>query len=315
MIQVDFRYPPPDSHASEYEWLTDFIRSSEAGTQRYDLCYVQNQQEAANYFLEWINGNSKENYNNLLRTQHRIASLGYLGDRPYRIPIDKNDWLVPEIRKDYIFYHTPKGSRHFRETYPGLFRSDLEEMNIEHPAIDILTVSKGDYDLCFSSCPSSPLMHMFRVAGRLATQANAQSAEQHQIIFPSIGQRVGDGILLTIMLHPDGVLERHAPTGVIRTHLFERCSQLATLIRNEFFQKTTRLPRFLLLLFFHYHSCINLMPFSNVNNSIFMGQVNACLRSIGMQGLPHTNWDTAAFITAPRDFAVMMTRLQLQRGY
>jgi hypothetical protein len=55
-------------------------------------------------------------------------------------------------------------------------------------------------------------------------------------------------------------------------------------------------------IFRYYHSAINWMPFSNINNSILMAQVNSLRRCLGVSPLPHGNLDTFALLTTSDGF-------------
>jgi hypothetical protein len=304
-----FAYPEPCTDVSVWEYAGDFLRDPLTAGQRCDPRYLLNQRVAANYFLDWIRGRGGHlTFEQFLRAQHRIASLGLEGNRPYRIPVDYDAWLEPELRSNVVFYHAPLGSSQFRETFPGVFRSELEIRAIQHPATDILSVSRSDHEWLSACCASSPINALSWRDGKLAQDGGLPSNVALGIRFSLQLPGAPPPITLQISLRADGTLQRRAPVGDLRTLLFRRCEYLADLLKREFSNSTVGRSRFILVALLYYHSCINLMPFSNINNSLFMGHLNACLRCAGQEGLAHANWDTFAMITAPRDFAALVLR-------
>jgi hypothetical protein len=56
------------------------------------------------------------------------------------------------------------------------------------------------------------------------------------------------------------------------------------------------------LIVLYYHGGINWMPFSNINNSIFMAHMNSLRRCIGLRPLAHANLDVLGLLASSSGF-------------
>lgn len=281
---------------SPLTWASNFLRNPEDFPDKVDINYLTNQRSAARFFLKWFVQNSTISYETMLRSMHRIAACGPRGGNYYRIPTPGGQFLVPhaDSTDDHIIYESPVPGW-VRETYPGAMRSDLERRRIQHPTKDIVMVTDGDVAVLAEA----------KVEGSEALSANdsldfsnalsVHGSKRFYIRFKNCRVR------LPVMEHSRRRFSRYAPSGSDRACLLQSCSEKIERCRTLLWHGKSR--QLIDELLGYYHAAVNLMPFANINNSLFMAQVNAILRLVGLRPLPHASLDSYALILSYHCFA------------
>lgn len=275
-----FRYPSCDN-ILEAQWASDFLRSRRGFSFRFDPNYIRNQRDAANYFISWLEAPRQISYKEMLRLQHRLAALGQSGRRTYSIPIPKNLRLIVETARDGHISYKSNDKNSWRETYAGVFRDELEVKGIDHPACDILSLPK-----------------YIRTVMQGMHQGNAYTRTPFYVKFLGL-----KSVKLEVLQVKKMVFQRQAPVGETRVKLFAHCEARMMEI-CKLVEKGGGAKQVIALLPGYYHAAINLMPFANINNSIFMAQVNAIRRAYGAKPLLHKHWDSIALLSSEECFDV-----------
>lgn len=296
---VRFRYPNPATIEQGLSGFPfhDFVRVAKKGhAPRVDPCYLLNQAEGANFFLQWFSTSHDINFESMLLEHHRIACLGLAGNRPYRIPNPRGKWLEPiDVSRERIRYETTN-CYYWRETFPGQFRWELEAKGLEHPSTDLLRLNRSQF-------------RELRDAGEDSVAANMDwpaEARRPRPPDPIDGWRFHcktscrHPVATIVSYTPNHYFHRSAPREDQAAQLLAHVSELMD--RLKAMSNSDWQSHGLLVLADYYHSAINLMPFANVNNSIFMAHVNAILRGNGHHGLQHANFDSAAMLSSAPTF-------------
>jgi hypothetical protein len=290
-----FRYPLGDEILGP-EWAGDFLRQLKGYPEHTDPNYIRNQRDACNEFLDWFTSDAASTYSELLRQQHLLAACGKSKKSFYSIRLPNGQWLEPQsASSSHIAYFTPD-TKCWRETYPGQFRSDLETRGIEHPSADILRLKKHEWtSLLAISAPSVAKIIQWPEGTRIPVCDKKKSC--FAIKFPV----ENTPCTVHVDFRGDGSFVRSAPVGTTREMLFSYVEQCM----GEIIEKTKKGydENICDALVEYYHAAINLMPFSNINNSLFWGQINSILRLVGLNSTPHGRFDIIAMLTSPRAFS------------
>jgi hypothetical protein len=280
--------------AEPSNWAKDFLRNPEDFPERVDPNYLANQRSAASAFLEWFLEADRTSYENMLRTTHRIAACGPHGGSYYKIPTPCGKFLVPHSDSSdrHIKYESPVPGW-VRDTYPGAMRSDLEAMHILHPTEDIVAIADEDLNLMIKAkaCVVRPSISH-------SINSNSWSGQRGPKRFHVRFSKCS--VQLSVTKLSRCLFTRCAPVGNERDKLLRSCSETMEHCRSLVSCGETRtLSQGLLC---YYHLAVNLMPFANINNSLFMGQINAILRLVGLSSLPHSSLDSLALILPCESF-------------
>lgn len=276
-----FRYPSSDE-ILEPQWASNFLRSRRGFSSLFDPNYIRNQRDATNYFLSWLETPSQVSYREMLRIQHRLAALGKSGRRTYSIPLPKGIRLMAKKPQMGQIRYKSFDKNNWRETHVGVFRDELEDRGIEHTANDIICLPKNIRDIMFG-----------------VPEKNAYNTPSFQLKFRGL-----KNVKIDVRRVKGMIFERQAPKGKSREKLFAFCEAIMTKIQKQV-AKAGGEKQVLALLPKYYHAAINLMPFANINNSIFMAHVNAIRRLIGAKPLLHKYWDYIALISSVECFNLL----------
>jgi len=300
-------------------WSRDFLRDPNDFPDRVDERYLVNQSSAARFFLHWFLGEQALPYDEMLRTMHRIAACSPKGGNYYRVPTLKGQFLEPiqASTDEKILYDSPV-SGCMRETHPGRMRSDLEAKNIAHPTVDVIEMTSHELTLLcnaeakipHASTDSDKCCVSKRIRSSLSALVDKHSAKPPAKKLRDKPEQVCKAHYSLALYEylarlPVCRIKKHqfarcAPVGKRREDLIIHCSELIS--RCTYFYRRMDISNMLRMLFAYYHTAINLMPFANINNSLFMCQVNALLRWLDIQTLPHGKLDQYALICSYKPF-------------
>ena len=283
-----FRYPICDN-VLETRWVSDFLRSHRGFSSQFDPNYIRNQRDATNYFISWLDAPCSVSYKEMLRNQHRLAALGQFGKRTYFIPIPNNLRLSVETVRDGHICYKSHDKNNWRETYAGVFRDELEVQGVDHPACDILCLPKS-----------------IRALMEGMEQENAYNTTPFHVKFLNLNSAKVEVFRVNNMS-----FQRHAPIGEAREELFSHCEARMMAIRDLVDNEDGE-TSILALLPGYYHAAINLMPFANINNSLFMAQVNAIRRICSVNPLLHNHWDSIALLSSWQCFDALASDWRAQ---
>jgi len=237
----------------------DCARMMDAGHAFLDGRYLLNQADGMRFFYGWYLTDTELTYDGMLSMQHRLACLGITGKRVYVSWGGMGNSYTSDTR------------------FPGLYRPEIVEQGYKPIDSDELELTLAEWkELGFDGEPS-PRTYVPRMIG----------------IRPE--HRVSIRVLLV-----DGkpTLLRTAPQGEAETAYRDlsrgRMHRLRGLRDWTPVEAEANLEVLLNALADYYHAAINWMPFSSVNNSLFMGHVNVILKHLGLEPLPHGRLDYLA---------------------
>lgn len=285
-------------NGSPLSWAGDFLRNSDDFPDNVDSKYLTNQRSAAQFFLRWFTHDNSMSYESMLRSAHRIAACGVQGGNYYTIPTPCGERLVPSPQStdEHIIYESPILGW-VRETYPGVMRSDLEANGVEHPTEDVVILTHNE--LCALADARAHGIAVLPIDNCHVSDDAKASINGLFYIKP-----MDCDVRLPVVRHSQYRFSRQAPEGVCQARLLEICSQRIKECRSMFLSNKTRdLIRHLLA---YYHTALNLMPFANINNSLFMGHVNAIMRVVALPCLPHASLDSFALVCSYDSFATVV---------
>jgi hypothetical protein len=288
-----FRYPEREDLLLDREYVGDFLRDPTDFPDRVDFNYLRNQRDAANYFLDWFQNVDERSYSEMLSRCHQIAAVGSSGTSVYAIRW-KTYLLIPSVGNSGIVHFETTDRDALRETHPGVFRSELAEAGIPHPAMDLFELSFEEFTILSALGDDSfgSGLDWNRDAGRSLRSAGSTGIYQIHVH--------GTEIKLEVFITESGDLERRNPIGQTYEQMRELCDGQMSRIRRRWGNES---PDMIVDSIFHYyHAAINWMPFSNINNSILMAQMNSLRRCLGATPLPHGNLDTFALLTTSDGF-------------
>lgn len=299
-MKPEFRYPVNNSEICNVRYARDFLRDTWKYQQRTDPRYLCNQRDSANFFIDWFLSDRGISYRGMLSRQHQLAALGNSGENTYEIFFLKYQRLIPNlVSQSHISYISPC-NRYTRDTYPGLYRNDLESRGIDHPAIDRFRLSCNEFEMLKSCKGATGCRSLEWVAGR-----GPVICHRGKFKF-SVRFRNPNAVCLVSLCSRHGFV-RSAPIGRTRDALFSSCAAQMTKIKELYHQGYS--SELLHSSWAYYHAAINLMPFSNINNSIFMAQVNSLRRLCGLSGIVHRRMDLLAMISSPAAFLEVIGRV------
>ena len=288
-----FRYPEKDHELFDYEYARDFLRSPDDFPDRVDFNYLRNQRDAVNHFIDWFDGNKDQSYVEMLRRSHQLAAVGYSGASVYTIRWN-DELLIPSIAEDGTIQFETFDRHAFRETQPGLFRSELLDAGIPHPAKDLFELTEDEFHGLSALGDSSfgAELEWCRTAERASRGIG--STGKYLKHFHEVGAR------LEVTITESGDLVCHNPTGHDYQVMRELCETWISRIKRDWHSKSS--VKMIDYITSYYHAAINWMPFSNINNSILMAQMNSLRRRLGVDPLAHNNLDTLALLTDQNGF-------------
>jgi hypothetical protein len=165
----------------------------------------------------------------------------------------------------------------------------LEKRSVQHPTQDRLRLTKHDINLWMK-----------------ASLTNTESCGTPEQTFAKFAVRrfpknifirfKKSKVSLPVKQTSTRCFKRFAPMGVDRDNLLKSCANL--LQECKILYLSQRIPELIYNLLCYYHAAINLMPFANINNSVFMAQINSILRLSRISHIPHANLDCFALITS-----------------
>jgi hypothetical protein len=278
---MSFSSFPTDDSILNLSWASCFLRSAENYPHRVDRQYLINQRDSSNFFISWFLDDTSLPYMEMLKRQHLLASAGQDGNSLYKVPAPKNKWLQPtSFMNGSVVYHSPNGYRK-RTTYPGKLRNELEVLNIPHCTTDILRLEKKERQLLQKTHRKTVL-----------SNSNTQIFEVDFYNLP--------GITCPVKQIKKYLYQREAPCGKTREELQNACAELMSRIRKMY--KGGLHHSCVELLSAYYHTGINLMPFNNINNSLFMAHVNSIALLCGYSVIEHGYLDYCAMLMSHSAF-------------
>ena len=278
---MSFSSFPTDDSILNLSWASCFLRSAENYPHRVDKQYILNQRDASNFFISWFLDGASLPFMEMLKKQHLLASAGQDGNSLYKVPAPKNKWLQPtSFINGRVVYHSPSRYRK-RTTYPGKLRNELEVLNIPHCTTDILSLEKKERQL------------LQKTKGN--TVLSTSNIPIFEVDFYKLPRTTSLVIKKNISKY-----EREAPCGKTREELQAACARLINIMREKYFKK--KYSECVSLVAAYYHAAINLMPFNNINNSLFMAQVNSIALLCGYSAIEHGNLDSYAMLMSHSAF-------------
>lgn len=272
---------PTDDSILDRSWASFFLRSAEGYPYRVDRHYIINQRDAANFFISWFLADTPTPYMEMLKNQHLLASIGATGNSLYKVPALKKLWLEPtSFVNGKVVYHSPN-RYHERISYPGRLREELEVLNIPHCKTDILKLNLKERKL------------LQKTEGK--TVLSNTTSQIFDVDFYELPITKCSVIKKNISKY-----EREAPCGKTREELQAACARLMNIMREKYLEK--KYSECVSLVGAYYHAAINLMPFNNINNSLFMAQVNSIALLCGYSGVEHGSLDSYAMLTSSSAF-------------
>jgi hypothetical protein len=289
-MHEDFVFPFEKDELLSAAWSRDFLRF-EPGLvgPECDFNYLLNQAEAHTYFKNYFiqKQNVEKSFMKMLLNQHKIACLGYNGDRKYKI---KGFFITPEEGKNGWCV---------RDSFAGNNRFMLSKKNIDHPSTDIIYIKHDSF--------STFLLEEEDIKNRLIwIDFRFVIPDQVTLKIPiclkveNSRQRIYRKILF---LRQGSFYCEHAKADEYLELERLVCINFAELY-NKLHKCDFSIPidNLLPLLSNYYHSFINWMPFAHVNNSLVLGQINVLLRLCGFKSVPHGKIDMSALITSTKVF-------------
>jgi hypothetical protein len=286
---------PTDDSILDRSWASYFLRSAEDYPHRVDRHYIFNQRDAANFFISCFLADTPTPYMEMLKKQHLLASIGTTGNSLYKVPALKKIWLEPtSFINGKVAYHSPN-RYHERISFPGRLREELEELNIPHCKTDILRLSSKERNLLQKAQGKTVLstsnMPIFKVKFYELSRTTCAVENKKKFIY-----------------------KREAPCGNVREELQAACAKLMNIMRKRYLEK--KYSECVKLLGAYYHTAVNLMPFNNINNSLFMAQINSIALLCGYSAIEHGNLDSYAMLmshSAFRDLFLLPLELEFKR--
>lgn len=288
-----FRYPENDHQLFDREFSSDFLRNPADFPERVDFNYLRNQRDAVNHFLAWFHKNEDEPFDDMMRKCHCLAAVGRSGTSVYAIGWDDHI-LIPHIAQDGSIQFKTKCSNAFRETYPGVFRSELVDNGVTHPAVDVFDLTKEEFDI-LAALGEESFGTELEWCYQIGKAKRAKRASGHYA--KTLG---GSDMQLIVVICESGKLMCHNPTGDNYAKMKNYCQTCIENVKKEWLESSVE--RISELILSYYHAGINWMPFSNINNSIFMAQMNSLRRCLRLRPLAHANLDVLGLLASSSGF-------------
>ncbi len=290
---TSFRYPEIDHELLDREYVRDFLRDPDDFPDRVDFNYLRNQRDSANHFLDWFDGTCQGSFVEMLSKCHEHASYGRSKSCVYTINWT-NTTLIPFLSIEGTIQFKTSDSGAFRETHPGVFRSELVDRGIQHPTVDIFELTREEFDVLAALGEQSFGAELKWCYATSKASRRTSSSGCYRIGFEGTKEK------LEVIVTETGHLERHNPSGHVYEKMKALCEARISLIRQIWYSEKT--DSVAALISSYYHTAINWMPFSNINNSILMAQMNSLRRRLGLVSLSHSNLDTYALLTSSAGF-------------
>ena len=278
-------YPVVKEELIKPYWSKDFLRHDpHKDCVEYDYIYLLNQAEAHNYFYNWFRKTDNVSFVDMLKNQHRFACLSEKLNRPYRI-------------KGY-FRSKEHGSNNWdeRDSFPGKLRHELKMDRVSHPAIDLLRLNKDE----FKYIKNEKFFNDLYCVDKNNLDFKKTNINYGPYYIQCKIEALGKHWVHNFKYYKNGYFKINHPIKeeymVCMKHVSKIMSKLISI--NQTNDKTLLIE----LLGEYYHNAINWMPFPHVNNSLFMGQINALLRHNKLSSVPHSKLDVYALLTSTRNF-------------
>jgi len=290
-----FKYPC-DDEILHPEWAGDFLRQLKGYPEHTDQNYIRNQRDACNVFIDWLQSDPQTTYSEMLQIQHQFAACGQSKNSFYSIRLPNGRWIMPQSANSCHILYSTQGTKYWRETYPGQFRSSLEMDGILHPATDVLRLKKSEWS-ALQSIPHSSAAKIVK----WPKGGKVPICEIGNPLFVISFSPSNPSCSIHVDFRSDGTFIRKAPLGVARSLLFSKTEKLMDNIKSTI--RNGNIIEIYNLLSEYYHSAINLMPFSNINNSLFFGQLNSILRICRLNSMLHGSLDSIAMLSSNKAFS------------
>jgi hypothetical protein len=297
-----FRYPEIDHELLDREYVRDFLRDPDDFPDRVDFNYLRNQRDSANHFLDWFDGTCQGSFVEMLSKCHEHASFGRSKSSVYTINWT-NTILIPFLSMEGTIQFKTSDSGAFRETHPGVFRSELVDRGIQHPTVDIFELTREEFDVLAALGEQSFGADLEWCSATSKASRRTSSSGCYRIGLEGTKDK------LEVIITETGHLERHNPSGHVYEKMKALCEARISQIREHWYSKS---PHSLsTLIAQYYHTAINWMPFSNINNSILMAHMNSLRRCLGIEPLAHRNLDTYALLTSSSGFSCIINEMDI----
>jgi hypothetical protein len=289
-----FRYPKDDKRLLVSHFANDFLRTTEDFPGRVDFNYLRNQRDAANHFLNWFDGAEDKAFGDMIRECHRLAAVGESGRVTYSIRWGEGIWIKPALQDGgTITFETGNRDWH-RHTFPSVFRTELKTRGISHPEWDLLELEESQIQALEILGAESAVSRVRWCRLRKRPVPKAEKKACYIVRFE------GAAVTCRVLVSEVGVLARKAPVGRRFDDMMALCESRMDALRKWWRYGCAEDASRLITLY--YHAMINWMPFSNINNSIFMAHVNSMRRLAGMAPQSHGCLDTLALLTSSKGF-------------
>ncbi len=278
-----FSYPTDSSTLMSAEWQRDFVREPIdynlkglpkrkifcftllGKIQTLDLRYLQNHSRAQMNFYDWYLGDSPVSYPEQLRRQHLESALGQPEEKQHYVNIS-----------DRISYPSDIAE-------PGIFRAELLANHAPHLGIDEFQTNMAQWE-------------QLERHGLNQSEAKAQKGA-----YRLVARDIAENLQAEIEFKLNGRVSRTAPKNEAETAFREAAGKRMTDLKKwrdkSPAEVRDNLNAFLNDLSDYYHTAIQWMPFSAINNSILMGHVNVILRHAGLRTIPHDGLDYLALMS------------------
>lgn len=245
------------------------------GAEFLDGRYLLNQADALRFFYGWYLSHSELDFVGMLGMQHRLACLGIDGKRKY-------------------VSLSPSGSLYVSDmAFPGLFREELEARDAHPIDSDYWVLSDAEWKELYALGASELPFVSVSPQGRVGL---------HPAKWKPMIEGIPEGFLVENRLMEDlqaglrifRTAPRERALKAYRKLAARRMEKLKAYRELTHEQALEQLASLLEDLADYYHVAIHWMPFSSVNNSLLMGEVNAILLHLGFQPLLHGRLDYQA---------------------
>ncbi|MBI1861336.1 MAG: hypothetical protein HYR96_10505 [Deltaproteobacteria bacterium] len=253
-------------------WERFFVRTV---SQLPQAKYIENQIDGFLYFSNWFEQTGRDSYSGALREQHRLAAVGASGNNSY---------------KKYDF---DTASNH-----PDRMRHDASMPEKDRFAEDSFEVSPDIQQIIALLNPVGRQFEMIK---------KGSGACEFKTPIRGIPEEYWPTNTLDL-----GTISHQASKPEYLVKYIERLDILMEKMRNrppvEIKKGTREYLDLIGELSDFYHTAINAMPFSGINNSLFMAEVNYILYRHGLAPVEHGWLDLYAFILPPESFRALFQK-------
>lgn len=239
----------------------------EGGSEHIDPHYLLNQADALRYFYAWYRADAPVAYLEMLAAQHRISCLGPEGNRTYAATRGVSQYLSDSV-------------------FPGRLRTDAKAEGLATVNGDIFNLTEEDWrELADAGFPQARRRREVAYSPEIRG-LDAVHRPTNQIMR-------GDGGFQIMRQCPEGEAEK-----AFRVLAETRMGELREFRGWTHDQAVREAGRVVDALADAYHTSIQWMPFSSINNSLLMGQVNVILMHLGFTAMPHGRLDYRALTSS-----------------